>query len=342
MITLAPFDARNATGSDWAAFHGVRRALFAEDAPEIPVPSDAATEAQLRLDADPQWSSRRWLAYDEGVPVGRLQVALRGGDDPARYAGRVFVVGGVMPERRRRGVGTAMARHLLALMQQEKHSLAGFPLSALEAGAPFLARLGGTLAHREVDNRLLLPGVDRAGLADHIRRVPQGLRWEEHRGRVPLQRLHSLAPQMSALLADVPMGELSLPPPLFEVASYEAMYRRMDELGGTHVFVLLCDGEQVAAVCDAGVNAAAPSIAMHNFTGVARPWRSRGLALAVKARTLQLLLDDAPEVITVQTRNAAINAAMLRVNAHLGFRVHRESGVFEVRREQLERSLALM
>jgi GNAT superfamily N-acetyltransferase len=340
MITLRSFDPRNAGAADWAAFHAVRRVLFVEDAPERRIPGDEHVEKHHRLDADPQWQSRWWLAFEGDLPVGRLQVATRHGEDPGRYAGRVFVFGGVVPSHRRQGIATRMARHLLALMRDENHLRAVFPLSSVALGGPFLERLGAQLLYREVDNRLLLAHSDPAAFAAHVDAVPSHLRWEEHVGRVPLDRLRALALQINRLLADVPREDLDHPPPLFEVASYEALYRRMEELGGAHLLVMLFAADELVAVCESAVHATSPALAVQRFTGVARHWRGHGLGLAVKARTLQLVRERHPAVTEVHTSNAATNAPMLRVNAQLGFRAHRESGVFEVEREELERSLS--
>jgi GNAT superfamily N-acetyltransferase len=338
VIAIQTFDPHNASRDQWDAFHRVRRVLFAEDAPERPIPDDATIEARYRI-VDPHWCSRWLLAFEGEVPVGRMQVATRGGEDPSRYAGRVFVFGGVSPDRRRKGVGMALARQLLALMRDEMHAVAAFPVSSVDLGRPFLDQLGAQLVYQELDNRLSLAGVEWAAVAMHIDKVPSRLRWEEHLGRVPLQRLQQLAPQMNALLADVPREGLSFPPPLFELASYQALYRRMDEFGGAHFMVMLLDGEELVAVCESAIHSTSLDVATQNFTGVSRSWRGRGLGRAVKARTLQFLRDHRPEVRSVQTKNAATNAPMLRVNAKLGFSVHRESGVFEASLETLERTL---
>lgn len=335
MTTLVPFDPLEAEPVLWASFHAVRRALAAEDAPERAVPEDQAVEKRMKLDRDPQWSSRWWLAFDDGTPAGRLQVATRCSEDAGRYAGRVFVWGGVAPQLRRRAIGTIMARHLHALMLGENHDAAAFPVSWLDAGAPFFAFLGARLAYEEVDNRLSLDDVDWPAATGLVEAIPRALRWEEHGGRVPLDRLRTLAPQMNRLLAHVPRENLDLPSPLFEVASYEAMYRRMDATAGAHLLMMLFDGEQLVASCETTVDAVNPALAMQLFTGVAPAWRGRGLAGAVKARTLQLLRAREPAVGAVHTKNAASNGPMLRVNRRLGFRVHRRSGVYEVSRDRL-------
>jgi GNAT superfamily N-acetyltransferase len=338
VITFVALDPQTATPAHWSAFHAVRRVLATEEEPDLPVPQDVAVEARLR-EPDPQWAVRWWIAFDGGEPVGRVQLATRGGEDPRRYAGRVFVTGGVLPNRRRQGIGTHMARHLARVMTDEAHEIAVFPLSNLQPGGAFVERLGAALVYREVDNRLPLANADVATLRTYIDAVPPSLRWEVHRERVPIARLHQLAPQMDMLLADVPRQGLSLPPPLFEVSTYEALYRRLDSDGGAHVLVLLLAGEDLASVSETIVAGDSPDVALQNFTGVARHWRGRRLGLAAKARTLQLLGDRRPVIRTVRTRNAANNIPMLRLNAQIGFNVFRESGVYEISSPVLARTL---
>lgn len=71
-------------------------------------------------------------------------------------------------------------------------------------------------------------------------------------------------------------------------------------------------------------------------TAVARPWRGRGIAKALKAlkalkaRMLRLVRERRPGVTLMTTNNAASNAPMLSINARLGFVRHKEVGTYQV------------
>jgi GNAT superfamily N-acetyltransferase len=340
-IELRPFDPATAQRAQWDAWHALRRVLALEDEPERVPLADAASEKAMR-EAGPQWHSRWWLAFDGATAVGRLQVALRSGSDPSRYAGHVAVAGGVLPGRRREGIATLISRQLLAVMQEESLAIASIPVHELSRGAAFMERIGARLTYAEHDNRLLLDDVAWSAIDSHTAAVPKQLRWEIHAHRVPVARLHELAPAITRLLADIPQENSDYPVPVFEPACYEADYRHFDEVGGAHLLVMLFDGDGLAAVCDTLVDGLRPELAHQHFTGVARGWRGQGLALAVKARALQLLREHQPAVRTVLTRNAASNAPMLRVNHRLGFKLFRHSGVFQVGRDALAAALDQM
>lgn len=338
MIEVRPFDPHTATRAEWDGFHALRRTLALEDAPERPVVPDELTEQFMR-EPDPQWQSRYWLALVGEAIVGRLQLALRSGSDPSRYAGEAAVMGGVLPARRREGIAMHLAQQLLAVMESERLHMARFPVTHLALGAPFMQVLGARATYRELDNRLPLAEVDWKAIAAHVDRVPAALRWECHVPRTPVERLHALAPAITTLLSDIPREDSSYPTPVFEAHVYESRYRDLERTGGSHLMVMVFDGEELAAVCDTFVAGTLRDLANQQFTGVARRWRGHGLGLAVKARTLQLLREFDPPVRTVHTKNALSNAPMIRVNEQLGFRAHRECAVYELPLSALARAL---
>lgn len=338
-IALQVFEPACATAAQWRAFHAFRRERAAEDYPGRPTAPDEAAERDLRT-ADPLWQTRSTVAVTQDRVVGRLQLWWRreGSPDHEQYAGYLMSGGGVLRDFRRRGIATALARHLLAFMQDQGSRIVSFRVPNPDSGAGFLARIGARETYRDVDNRLRLadapwPHIERWA------RAPEGLRWEVHAGRVPMERLHAMAPAITAMLADVPRGESDQPPIVFEAQAHEDVYLRMDARQGMHFLVVLHAGDQVAAVCEATWFGDAPEAANQLFTGVARAFRGQGLGLAVKSRMLQLLRDEARGAQSVQTNNSVDNAAMLRINGHLGFQPLRQSAVFQLLRDDLAQQL---
>jgi hypothetical protein len=61
-------------------------------------------------------------------------------------------------------------------------------------------------------------------------------------------------------------------------------------------------------------------VALTDDTATVAARRGLGLARAVKVESLRRLRDDHPEVEAVTTTNAEENAAMLHINASVGFR----------------------
>ena len=113
-----------------------------------------------------------------------------------------------------------------------------------------------------------------------------------------------------------------------------------DRHGSKHLLVLLLDGSEVAGMCEGWWNARFPGRVSQYLTAVARPWRGRGLAKALKARMLRLVRDEQPEVEVMNTYNAVSNAPMLSINTRLGFVRRKEVGTYQTGRDALAAYLA--
>jgi len=167
--------------------------------------------------------------------------------------------------------------------------------------------------------------------------IPPGsnLRWEIHAGRVPIERLATLAPQFTTLLGDMPLGSLDVPPLRYEVQAFITWYEELDRHGGEHFLVLLTDGADIAALCEASWDSRFPDRVFQMLTAVARPWRGQGLAKGVKAAMLRLLRDRHPQIRLMITGNAEVNAPMLSINNRLGFTVYRRAGSYQIGHDAL-------
>lgn len=86
--------------------------------------------------------------------------------------------------------------------------------------------------------------------------------------------------------------------------------------------LLALDGDRIAGVCTL-VLAGDRRRAHTGFTGIARDWRGRGVAAALKARQVEWCRSAG--LTTLRTSNHDDNAAMRAVNDRIGFRVAHES-----------------
>jgi len=94
-------------------------------------------------------------------------------------------------------------------------------------------------------------------------------------------------------------------------------------------FVAL-DGERLVGVSRLTYGAgAAPGVIHVGFTGVHPEYRGRGIAVALKLRTIDYA--RAHGYTSIRTQNDATNAAMLHINAALGFQTEPAWCVFERR-----------
>ena len=340
MIRIEPFDPDTASPDAWAAFHVFRRTRSREDDPGEPSQPDADFEHNARREW-PFWKTSRTLALNDGLIVGSIALSVRreGTEDYAAFAPFVTAWGGVLQSWRRQGVATALLRPMLAFMQLNGKATATFHARSPDAHA-FLAAIGGLQKQLEVENRLWFAGLDWTELARWEAASPPHLQWEVHVGRVPLNRLAALIPVFTTLIRDAPTGNLDAPPNRYDLQGYITGYEEADRHGSKHLLVLLLDGSEVAGMCEGWWDARFPDRVSQYLTAVARPWRGRGLAKALKARMLRLVRDEQPEVKVMSTYNAVVNAPMLSINTRLGFVRHKEIGTYQAGRDALAAYLA--
>ncbi len=163
-----------------------------------------------------------------------------------------------------------------------------------------------------------------------------GLTLESYRERVPFAVLEPLLPLIAAMMDDMPWGAMDRPPTRLDIDETREWYRQLDRTGGAHHMVLFREPDgSVAGVADASWDARLPHRAWHHFTGVRRDRRGRGIAKGLKAAILQQLVSGHPELAVVATSNGQQNAAILSVNARLGFQPHRTYATYQIDRARL-------
>lgn len=346
MIEIQPFDVHAASSAEWARFHRYRRLRDDELHPGDPQATDADFEQAARR-LMPFHDAWRFLAFDGGVLAGNMMLWTRrpGSPNSEAFAPHLDAWLGVLGVHRRRGIGNRMLQRLLAFMREHGRTIATMN-AHLPEGHAFLQAAGAELRHRALESRMRVDGLDADMLACWKAQATEGperaqLYWEVHAGRVPMARLATLMAPFSALFNDMPLGALELPPTRYELEGYEDWYRELDRHGGEHFLVLLVDVDgELAAMCEAHWDARWPDRLHQRLTAVARPWRGRSLAKAVKAVMLQCVHARHPALQTVVTYNAEVNAPILAINRRLGFAVHRRQGCYQLGVEALAASLA--
>jgi GNAT superfamily N-acetyltransferase len=344
VATTVFFDPQRASEAEWRDALAYWRQRSAEDFPDEPLASDAETRHGV-LQGAPLYVIHRVLALDEhGKPVGSLNMGIRraGTPDYESFAPFVDVWGGVLRSHQRRGVASTLLGALLAFMATQGKTTATVK-AHLPEGHAFLRAIGAQERHRSIENRATFAGLDWQALSRWEAEgfaPAHGLRAEFHVGRVPVERLAELLPALSTLLNDAPTSALERAPMRYEMAEYLAWYAEIDRRGGEHYLVLLLDGDEVVAVCDASWNQLFPDRMFQRLTAVARHWRGRGLAKGVKAAMLRLVHSRHPELALISTSNAEVNAPMLAINRQLGFVVHRQEGLYQFGTDSLRAYLA--
>jgi GNAT superfamily N-acetyltransferase len=337
-------DSRSDAAALWASLHAFRCARAAESSPGDPVISDAEFEAMSR-EQSPNYVSRRWLAVDSGRVVGSLDVNLTRPGSPEQAANSRFATAdlGVIGSWRRRGVATRLIAQLHRVMCEEGREIVTIATHEPD-GHAVLQHMGARDRLRMIESWLQIneaawTSLERMKMA--IIAANPELKLEAYRGRVPLDVLEPLLPELRLLFDDKPSGELERRGSQISMRNIEESYRWMERSGSAHHFVLLrTPGGGFAGCTEATWNARSPHRCWHNFTGVHRDWRGRKLAHALKISMLQQIREAQPEVVETGTHVAAMNASMLAVNTSLGFRPYRTHGTYQLERDRLGAWLA--
>jgi GNAT superfamily N-acetyltransferase len=337
-IEIRAFDPKTASDDAWRVYHAYRRQRMKDDLPGEPIVPDEVRQRDMIRDW-PLTITRVHLALIDGDIVGSAMLWTRrpGAQDYEKHARYVGCDVGVRKDRRRRGVATALLREFATIARAGRYEIA--TLSTMtEEGSAFLDAIGADVKQRMRQSRLQVAEIPE-GLLERWAMLGEGndaLTWEIHAGRVPLDRYEVLIPQLNVLLNSQPLGTLDHPPFRIDLPSVRAWYDDMNRYGGEHLIVLLMQGETVAAMSDVTWIPEFPDRATQGLTAVAPCRRGKGLAKAVKARQLQLLLKRQPQVRIVITSNATMNAAMLAVNTQLGFKPHHEFRTYQVTVARME------
>jgi mycothiol synthase len=275
---------RPETDADLESWIHVRRRVLPNES--------AGTVALLRERATPE----RLLL------VAELDGAVAGSGlgDRSDTAGRAFVAPRVVPEARRRGVGTALLRALAAHALTLGVSEAVAHVDGRDpASIAFAHRFGFDEVDRQVEQvRLLgdepepppLPaGIEVFTVADR----PELLRQAYELGRQGYADMATDRP------ATVPLE----------------VWLREEATLPEGSFVALADGEIVGycGLCDHD----SPGVAEDGLTVVRRDWRRRGLATALKRRELAWAAAAGFRQVVTWTQRG--NEAMRRVNEALGY-----------------------
>jgi GNAT superfamily N-acetyltransferase len=246
-----------------------------------------------------------------------------------------------VPDRRRRGHGTAMLEHLVDLARGNGRTTVlaetSYPYDARpdgrgEPGPDFLVRHGFAFALGNVHRLLDLP-VDIAlldALATEASAHHRDYRIEAWAGPVPEDRLTSYVALDARVAVEAPSGSLELEAQTADVDAYRELEALFAEQRRTvHSAVALDRTDRVVAYTAAGVPSLEPGRCYQWGTLVDPAHRGHRLGLAVKAANLRRIQADDPSLRSMTTFNAEVNDHMVAINTRLGFRPVERLGEFQ-------------
>jgi mycothiol synthase len=266
-------------------------------------PSEAITMAEVESFRRSMIDSVDFLARVEGKPAGSGVGAI----GPYR-PDQVTTIVAVLPEERRRGIGTALYETISAWAAE--HGLDKLVARVQDDDPESLAfaqKRGFAQVTHEKGLALPLAEIEPPPVE-----VPDGVEIATWAGRPGIERgLYEVALEA---YPDIPGQEDDAIEPFENWLEHE-MGGSGDRPDAT--FVALA-GDEVVGWAKFSLTAAQPKSAFHDLTAVKRAWRGRGIAGALKATQIRWAKDNGFEEL--RTRNEERNEPIRRLNARLGYR----------------------
>lgn len=310
MRTSSKTVVRAATPADYPVLVAINKASY---------PDYGETEEEWRH-WDETWDHEKYfksrlVAEDFGSVVGfGLVNHMRWAFVATKY--RIDIT--VHPEQRGRGHGSALYEALLEKVRgREGKTVAAAAKESMRDGVRFLTKRGFREVKRDWESRLFVKGFDFARFAKADERVAkQGVRittlaYEMQRDSGALEKafemnedcrmdVPSVDPPTRHTFEEFRRDEVDAPNALLD-AFFMAIDKDGRYLGLSNMFRSLDD----------------PTFLWQGLTGVRRDARGRGVAMALKLRTVRYALDKGVEHI--KTWNDVHNRPMLSINEAMGF-----------------------
>jgi GNAT superfamily N-acetyltransferase len=305
--------------------YDITRAAMLHERPDAPMWSERENTVEYR-EPDPSELVETYGAYDGDEMVGCALYLLPLHDNTEK----AFIVPWVEPERRRRGIGSALLERLIEIAAAAGRTLAmsdgvySFERRDDHPYRQFAAKHGFTISLTQIRRELALP-VAEDELQSWIQEAAPhhvGYRIECYDGILPDALLPSYCRAMNQLIVDAPQGDVAWEP---ESATPDVIKQRKrnHDVAGRRLHHTVAVDETTGDVV-----AYSTIVAVEHERRDLQQWgtlvlaghRGRRLGLAVKARCLLEVQRRYPDRTRISTTNADVNKQMVDINERMGYR----------------------
>ena len=281
----------------------------------------------MALDDDGPVEHQCLVARRGGRVVGIADLEMYRRENP--HAARLDVR--VLPEHRRRGIGSALVSEAERIARQcgrtEMGGLDETPLRPdyADPADPFARRLGFKPAQRMVRRRLDLPldRVHEEALRRNPKSSPEGYPLLTFEDRWPDEDILDRCELGRRMSTDVPLGDQLLDEEIWDEKRVRGLEAALVAQNRVKVITAARNAAtgRLVAYTEVVVPRGAPESAWQHDTLVMREHRGHGLGFAIKVANLFAVAERYPAVRWINTWNAEENWPMIAVNEEMGFEV---------------------
>lgn len=231
----------------------------------------------------------------------------------------------VHPDRRRRGIGSALMERMLELTRETGRTKVGIDGWDSAAATGFATAHGFEKKSQDINRRQFLAEIEPATLTrlyDDAAAAAASYELVRIAGRTPEDMMDRVA-EMTVAINDAPLDDLDMEDEVFppqRIRDYEeatlARKQRLYRLLARHRETGELAGHTVVAVEEER-----PAYGHQHDTSVVRAHRGHRLGLLLKAGMVLWLAEAEPQLESIDTWNAESNDHMIAVNEDLGYRV---------------------
>lgn len=303
MITIRPFEMKE---EDYRLAVAIGNAVWTD----YPETVEEWKESDAKRSKAEKWG--RYFADLDGKAIG---FAYYTQSIWVNHPGKLSVGVLVLPEYRNRGVGTALWQRLCREVEPfDPLRLRTSTREDYEDGVRFALKQGFTEKMRDWEARLDTASLDPEEWRQYSRRMAeQGIQIksvvELEPDRMRDRKLYDLE---WLIVRDVPSSE---PPTKVPFEEFQKVWERSNLVPDAW-FVALDRGEYVGST-DVWLSKAEPQLLYVGLTGVVRSHRGRGIATALKLRSVEFARQQGFKEI--RTWNESNNKVILDINNRMGF-----------------------